>query len=425
MGEVAQGGPLSDFVTLQRGNTYKGALLGRPGPYLLGLACIQRNGGFKSDNLKTYGGDSDPRIIVGPGDLIVSLKDVTQAADLLGSVVRVPDHIKIGRLTQDTVKLVFKSDTSRDYIYWILRTAEARQHCRSLATGTTNLGLARADFLSFVVPPLTLERQHLLELLSALDDKIELNRRMNETLEASARALFRDWFVDFGPTRAKAEDRPPYLAPDLWSLFPNQMGNDGVPAGWTVQSIYEFADVVYGAPFASARFNQHGVGRPMARIRDLPSHAGGQFTDEVHKKEFLIHPGSIVVGMDGEFRAYLWHGVPTLMNQRICAFVPKASHLRGFVWNSIEPLLAAQESSAIGTTVIHLGKKDIDRFTAVAPPQPVKDAFGKLVEPLIDMIVENGAESRTLAETRDALLPKLMSGEIRVRDAEALVAECV
>ena len=83
----------------------------------------------------------------------------------------------------------------------------------------------------FDVPDIE-EQRAIAAVLSALDDKIEVNRRMNETLEASARALFRDWFVDFGPTRAKAEGRPAYLAPELWSLFPDRLGDDGVPQGW-------------------------------------------------------------------------------------------------------------------------------------------------------------------------------------------------
>jgi type I restriction enzyme, S subunit len=86
-------GRLADFVTLQRGTTYKSRLLGLPGPVLLGLASIQRNGGFRDDSLQTYGGDSPSKLLLEPGDLYVSLKDVTQSADLLGAVARVPPGV--------------------------------------------------------------------------------------------------------------------------------------------------------------------------------------------------------------------------------------------------------------------------------------------------------------------------------------------
>ena len=186
---------LGDYFTLQRGTTYKSRLLGELGPVLLGLASIQRNGGFRSDSLRTYGGDSPNNLIVYPGQLFVSLKDVTQSGDLLGAVARLPaDHVP-GRLTQDTVKLKPNFDSVPiDYIYWLLRTPAYRHYCRAHATGTTNLGLPRDDFLAFRVPEQTPTRRLIVNALTALDDKIELNRQVNETLEAIAEALFKSWF---------------------------------------------------------------------------------------------------------------------------------------------------------------------------------------------------------------------------------------
>ncbi len=210
-----------DYFALQRGTTYKSSLLGRAGPVLLGLASIQRNGGFRRDSLQTYGGESPDKLIVQPGELYLSLKDVTQSADLLGAVARLPiDHVP-GRLTQDTVKLEPKcSDVPIDYLYWLLRTPQYRSYCRSHATGTTNLGLAREDFLAFPAPEPTSLQLRIVSTLETLDDKIELNRRMSETLEAMARALFKSWFVDFDPVCAKMEGRDPGLPKPLADLFP-------------------------------------------------------------------------------------------------------------------------------------------------------------------------------------------------------------
>ena len=225
-------------------------------PRFLGLGSISRNGGFRGDNLKTYGGASDNRILLKPGDIYVSLKDVTQSADLLGAVARVPPNVQLGRLTQDTVKLVFKSkDAPKDYLYWLLQTPEYREYCKAHSTGTTNLGLPREDFLAFEVPPISEERRCLVELLQTLDDKIELSRRMSETLETTARAIFNDWFVDFGPTRAKMEGRAPYLAPEIWSLFPDRLDDQGKPEGWGVATLKEIASQSDGqirtGPFGS------------------------------------------------------------------------------------------------------------------------------------------------------------------------------
>lgn len=145
--------PLGEVVELVRGTTYKSSLKDQPGPVLLGLSAIERNGGFRSNKLSTYGGSSPGKLVLGPGDLFASLKDVTQAADLLGAVARVPSYIASGRLTQDTVKLAFTSEgASRNFVYLTLLGDSARDHCRAHATGTTNLGLSREDFLAIPIP---------------------------------------------------------------------------------------------------------------------------------------------------------------------------------------------------------------------------------------------------------------------------------
>jgi type I restriction enzyme, S subunit len=250
MAAKAERSTLGDYFTLQRGTTYKSRLLGQPGPVLLGLATIERNGGFRRDSLQTYGGDSPDKLLVQPGDLYLSLKDVTQSADLLGAVARLPrDHLP-GRLTQDTVKLEPKSaDVPLDYLYWVLRTPQYRSYCRAHATGTTNLGLAREDFLAFPVSEPTLTQCRIVGTLGTLDDKIELNRRMNETLEAMARAIFKSWFVNFDPVRAKAEGRDTGLPSHIADLFPDRFEDSElgeIPAGWEIGPILKQAKLLSG-----------------------------------------------------------------------------------------------------------------------------------------------------------------------------------
>jgi type I restriction enzyme S subunit len=182
---------LGDFITLQRGKTYKSKLKNLPGPYLLGLGSIERNGGFRSNKLVTYGGDSPEPLICRPGDLYVSLKDVTQSADLLGAVARVPPEISQGRLTQDTVKLIFSDDApSSIFVYRHLRTPQYRHYCKAHATGTTNLGLSRDDFFSY---PISVPPSDLMfvfdRVVSVIDSRIESNRSENLTLTATRDAL--------------------------------------------------------------------------------------------------------------------------------------------------------------------------------------------------------------------------------------------
>lgn len=214
LGEIPKGWSIAsvdEWISLQRGTTYKSELIGLDGPILLGLASIARDGGFRGDSLRTYGGESPSRLILVPGDLYVSLKDVTQSGDLLGSVARVPLHVERGRLTQDTVHLVPKSqfDTQfhSDFLYLLLRTERYREYCRARAMGTTNLSLSREDFLSFKFPcPPPGVLTYLMEIISPIIS------RMEDVRETIVLAQIRDTLL---PKLISGELRVPDAEPVL------------------------------------------------------------------------------------------------------------------------------------------------------------------------------------------------------------------
>ncbi|MEQ1759426.1 MAG: restriction endonuclease subunit S [Vicinamibacterales bacterium] len=313
------------------------------------------------------------------------------------------------------------------YLYCFMRSAAFMDQLWSQVGNNSTfdyVSLTQQRGLRVAYPPIA-EQKAIAAVLGALDDKIELNRRMNATLEAMARALFQSWFVDFDPVRAKLDGRTPVgLDPATGAHFPGSFHETAaghIPHGWRVGSIYEIASVIYGAPFASSLFNTEKLGKPLIRIRDLPNESPAVFTTEMHPKGYLLQPGDIAVGMDGEFRAYLWAGVESWLNQRVCVFTPKRGYSAAFVRNSIIAPLAQVEATETATTVIHLGKNDIDRFIVVIPNAPVAEVFTLQCQPWYDQIVANRRQSRTLATLRDTLLPKLLSGELRVADAERAV----
>lgn len=273
--------------------------------------------------------------------------------------------------------------------------------------------------------PRPFEQKCIADLLSSLDDRITLLRETNATLEAITQALFKSWFVDFDPTRAKAEGlEPDGMNAVTAALFPDSFEESelgAVPSGWSVRSVYDITHVIYGAPFASKRFNTEGIGAPLVRIRDLKHESPGVYTDEIHPKGYMIQPGDLVVGMDGEFRAYLWGGNPAWLNQRVCVFTKKPGVPAAFVHRSIMPLLAAVEASETATTVIHLGKNDIDRFRVVVPSQKVLAGFAEVVDPVYARIVKNKQTAFCLSALRDNLLPRLISGQLRLPEAEAAI----
>lgn len=311
------------------------------------------------------------------------------------------------------------------FYFYFFRSQDGRRTIEAIVEqGAGASGIRGSDLVNLQVPcpPLSVQNE-VAATLGALDDRIALLRETNATLEAIAQALFKSWFVDFDPVRAKSQGLAPAGMDEATAtLFPSgfdETRRGPVPRGWREASIYEVAQVVYGAPFASSRFNTDGIGRPLVRIRDLRDEAPGVHTDEVHPKGYLLTPGDIVVGMDGEFRAYLWGGEHAWLNQRVCVFRPKAGVPAAFVRVTIEPQLGHIEATETATTVIHLGKGDIDRFVALVPPGDVLAAFGAIADPLYAQIVANKQTCRSLAALRDTLLPRLISGQLRLLEAEA------
>ena len=252
-----------------------------------------------------------------------------------------------------------------------------------------------------LLPPIA-EQRRIASILSSLDDKIELNRKINANLEAQAQALFKSWFVDFEPFKDQ-----PFVESELGMI----------PEGWRVGNIYEYIDVIYGAPYKSSLFNENKDGLPLIRIRDLKTNAPQFYTPELLPNTEYINAGDIVAGMDAEFIPYVWLGERGVLNQRCCKFKGKNDAISNYyILFLIKPELEYVQSYKTGTTVSHLGKSDIDRFKLMTPPLDVVLAFSERVNPMKEEVVNRAKESRRLASLRDALLPRLMSGELKVNE---------
>lgn len=375
---------LAGRVELHRGQSYKSALLDRPGPHLLGLGTIARNGGFNGGSLRTYGGDSPDRILLRPGDLYLSLKDVTHKAELLGAVSRVPESVPLGRLTQDTVRLeVVGDDIDSNYLYWLLKSPDYRAYCRARGTGTTNLDLSRSDFLAFEfrLPPLP-EQQAIAEVLGALDDKIAANTALAATADLYASTLL------------------------LGSLGTDRVRLDSI------------ARITMGSSPKGESLNELGEGVPFYQgVRDFSfrSPARRVFTTSLIRS---ADSGDILVSV----RAPV--GEVNIADEPICIG-------RG--------VAAVRSTTGTQATLFHQLKGERGAW---APYEAEGTVFGsinrgqlhgielRLVRPERAGLVEHElatlessiaatlAEDRTLAAIRDALLPRLMSGELRVADIE-------
>ena len=284
-----------------------------------------------------------------------------------------------------------------NFIFYNLIQNENTESLHAIAEQTTSAypAIKPSDIenLSIKLPPLPTQ-QKIARILSTLDDKIELNNKINTNLEQQAQALFKNWFVDFEPFGGK------------------------MPEGWKEADIYSIANIIYGSPFASKLFNTEKNGKPIIRIRDLKVQHSDVYTPEERDDAYLIQPKDIVVGMDGEFRPYIWGSEPGWLNQRVCVFENKRPKGKAFLYFSIKPLLDVVEKTQVATTVIHIGKKDFDKFQITLPTKDILDNFDELTDPILDQIVANRLENRRLAELRNALLPKLMSGGLDVESVK-------
>jgi len=283
-----------------------------------------------------------------------------------------------------------------EYLYYLLKTPSFKKDVKdNYGSGSAIPRIILKDFKRMKVEYPSIEKQRqIVSILHDLDAKIFNNQKVNDNLLEQMQALYKSWFVDYRP-------------------FGGVM-----PTSWTQTGIYSLANIIYGAPFASKQFNTEGNGKPIIRIRDLKDQQFATYTTEVHPKGYLLHPGDIVVGMDGEFRPYIWGNDEAWLNQRVCVFENKRPNGKAFLYFTIKPLLFAIEQTQVATTVIHIGKKDFDTFEIMLPDTELLDAFDAITTPMVEQIVSNSIENKRLAIMRDALLPKLMSGEIDVSDIQ-------
>lgn len=186
--------------------------------------------------------------------------------------------------------------------------------------------------------------------------------------------------------------------------------------------LLEAFDFCFGEPFSGEQFAEPGNGRPLIRVRDLKTYRPQVWTTERRTRETVIQPGDVVVGMDAEFRPTAWLGPPGVMNQRVCR-VSSENAGPAFVREALRKPLAEIEGYKSATTVIHLNKTDLERHVVAVPEPAAMRSFEESAAPIYARRVSTAAERRTLAATRDALLPALMSGKLRVRDAEQIASD--
>ena len=323
------------------------------------------------------------------GDVVITHRGT------LGQIVYIPQTAQRDRyvISQSQFRVKCNKNVLPEYFVYYFHTPIGQHKLLSNASQVGVPALARPSStfqkIEIEIPDLETQKK-VVKLIGSLQTRITTNAEINDNLQQQAQALYKSWFVDFIPFGGSK------------------------PRTWIETDIYELANIIYGAPFKSKQFNTDGIGKPIIRIRDLKEQQFTTYTIEVHPKGYLLQPGDIVVGMDGEFRPYIWGNDEAWLNQRVCVFENKRPSGKAFLYFTIKPLLYGIEQTQVATTVIHIGKKDFDAFEITLPDTSTLDNFDALTAPMMKVIVSNSFENKKLAALRDILLPKLMSGEIDV-----------
>lgn len=305
-----------------------------------------------------------------------------------------------------------------------------KEHIRAIAVGATMPSL-NTSLLSDVriLHPQSVDEQHrLAQVLFSLDDKIELNRQMSETVESMARALFKSWFVDFEPVRAKFNGRATGLAREVADLFPDSLSGSEIgeiPRGWEPVQIDTLAEVVGGTtPSTSIPAYWDGGTHHWATPKDLAAlsfpvllETERQVTDEglAAIGSGLLPPGTVLLSSRAPIGYLAVTELPVAINQGFIAMVPRAGVSNLFLLHWARAAQAEILSRANGSTFLEISKSSFRPILVAAPQRDLMTEFEKVVRPLYSRLLACIRESALLARIRDALLPRLISGEVRVR----------
>jgi type I restriction enzyme, S subunit len=343
---------------------------------------------------------------------------------------------------------LFKTKSKYDgmWLYYYLQSPSAKNHIFTSAQGSTQQYLSLKTLRNFPVsvPECETDKRAVCEFLGTLDDKIELNQKMNQTLEDIAKAIFKSWFVDFDPVRAKAEGRSTGLPDEINDLFPDAFEDSEIgeiPVGWKITSLGDQTTLTKGRSYKSAELMDSDT----ALVTLKSFHRGGGYRLDglksytgTYKEDQVLQQGDLIIALTDVTQAADVIGKPaivrsssdysTLVASLDVGIIRAKAHsdiTREFCYFLMLTDRYTQHSLGYttGTTVLHLAKDASAKFEIGLPHKAVIDHFTAIASPLMQRIFAAEKENEILSELRDTLLPKLISGDLRIPDAEKFLEE--
>lgn len=335
------------------------------------------------------------------GDVVLAMDRPWVPAGLKWAFIRSDDPRAL--LVQRCARLrSCTRELDQGFLRFVIGGPGFESYLRPITTGVNVPHVSGRQILDyeFSLPPQQVQCR-VAEILSAYDEQIENSERRIRTLEAMARLLYREWFIHF---RFPGHEKSARIASALGEL----------PRGWGVRSVKEIATVTYGFPFASREFNAVGDGTPVIRIRDILEGATATFTKQDADAKYHVANGHILVGMDGDFHMCIWSNGHAYQNQRVARFESNGEIGNLHLFLALEAPIRGLNKAIVGTTVAHLGDMHIKALQLVWPPSHIREKARAVLDPIAEEVIAVKRQVRSLRRTRDLLLPRLLSGQIKI-----------
>ena len=405
---------LGELLDVKRGASLTGEYYATSGNYIR-LTCGNfdyKNNSFKINTSKDdlyYTGPVRDEFIMKRGDIITPLTE--QAIGLLGSTAIIPEDNKYIQ-SQDVAKIICKESVLHPMYAFYLISSETVKRQLSVAAQQTKIRHTSPDKIKDCVvwiPDLE-EQKRIASILSALDNKIALNREINQNLEAMAKQLYDYWFVQFDFPN---EEGKPYKSSGGKMVWNEKIKRE-IPIGWEILPLFDAVSVQYGFPFATEQFTEEETDVPVVRIRDILEGTTSAYSLEKADEKYHLNENDVLVGMDGNFHMNFWHDNIAYLNQRCVRLRAHSDSTISSIQilHSIKPYIKAKEQNAKGSTVGHLSDKDLKGLYLIKPLKTRVFNSRKTLDGLLALVIENKKQILSLTKQRDELLPLLMNGQV-------------
>ena len=401
---------IGDICRIKHGFAFKGIhFVDEPQKYVcLTPGNFALKGGFKNDKPKYYNGPIPEDYVLQKDDLVVTMTDLSKNGDTLGYSALIPYDEHYIFLHNQRIGLIedISTDIDKHFLYWVMRTYDYQRYIVGHCSGSTVKHTSPSGIGSYIFrcPEMKMQKE-IASVLDNLDDKIKVNRRINDNLEQQAQALFKHWFVDFGPFKNG-------------EFVDSVLGR--IPKGWRVQYYSDIIDIMPGGtPSTTINEYWNNGNIPFFSPKDVNGiycfNTEKSITNEGlnHCSSKLYPKDTLFITARGTVGKIVLAGVPMAINQSNYALAAKGGIGKYYLYLLTHSLVSILLKKANGAVFSAITTKDF-KEPIISPSTDIISQFENIINPLFNAIYNNTKESRRLAHLRDTLLPKLMSGQIKL-----------